>query len=59
LRLEAHLLDYLGGDLYGQPARVEFLERLRDERRFASVDELVSQLGRDVGRVREILGAGP
>ena len=58
LRLEAHLLDYSGGDLYGEPVRVEFLQRLRDERRFASVEELVSQLGRDVGRVREILALG-
>lgn len=52
LRLEAHLIDYAGGDLYGQRARVEFVERLRDERRFSGVDELVSQLRADVGVAR-------
>lgn len=55
LRLEAHLIDYRGGDLYGQRARVEFVERLRDERRFSGVEELVAQLGADVEASRNIL----
>lgn len=54
--LEAHLLDF-EGDLYGERARVRFVERLRDELKFDSVDALVDQMGRDVARVRELLGA--
>jgi riboflavin kinase/FMN adenylyltransferase len=46
LRVEAHLIGF-AGTLYGQPLEVEFLDRLRDVRRFASVDELAEQLRRD------------
>ena len=47
--IEAYLVDF-DGDLYGgRPLRVEFLKRLRGEKRFASVDDLVEQMGRDVG----------
>jgi riboflavin kinase/FMN adenylyltransferase len=53
LRLEAFLIDYPDRDLYGQRARVEFLSRLRDERRFDSADELVDQIHDDVRRTRE------
>lgn len=53
-RIEAFLLDYDGPDLYDEPIRVEFLERLRDERRFASPQELVAQVMRDVERTREV-----
>jgi riboflavin kinase / FMN adenylyltransferase len=38
------------GDLYGDVVRVRFLHRLRDERKFNSLDELTSQIGKDVGR---------
>lgn len=38
------------GDLYGDVVRVRFLYRLRDERRFSSVEELKSQIMRDVDR---------
>lgn len=51
--LEIHLLDF-SGDLYGRALRVQFLERLRDERRFASVDELSGQIQRDVEAAREV-----
>jgi riboflavin kinase / FMN adenylyltransferase len=53
--LEAHLLDF-GGDLYGQPARVQFLARLRPQRRFDDVHDLVAQLHRDVEAVRAVCG---
>ena len=53
--MEAHLLDYPGGDLYGARMRLLFVTRLRDERRFDTVDELIAQIGRDVGRTREVL----
>jgi riboflavin kinase/FMN adenylyltransferase len=40
------------GDLYGDAVRVRFLYRLRDERRFSSVDELKTQISRDVQRAQ-------
>jgi riboflavin kinase/FMN adenylyltransferase len=53
LLVEAYLLDF-DGDLYGQNLRIAFLERLRGEKRFDSVDELVAQMKRDVEQAREI-----
>jgi riboflavin kinase/FMN adenylyltransferase len=53
LLIEAHLLDF-DGDLYGQTLRIAFLERLRGEKRFDSVDDLVAQMRRDVDQAREI-----
>jgi riboflavin kinase / FMN adenylyltransferase len=52
--LEAHLIDF-DGDLYGQPARVQFVERLRDELKFDSVDALIAQMARDVDQSRALL----
>ena len=54
--LESYLLDF-DGDLYGEQARVQFVARLRGEERFDSVDDLVRQIGDDVARAREVLGA--
>jgi riboflavin kinase/FMN adenylyltransferase len=56
LLVEAHLLDF-DGDLYGQRLRVAFLERMRGEKRFDSVDDLVAQMRLDVDRAREIASA--
>jgi len=53
LLIEAYLLDF-DGDLYGQTLRIAFLERLRGEKRFESVDELVAQMRRDVDQARQI-----
>jgi riboflavin kinase/FMN adenylyltransferase len=53
LLIEAYLLDF-DGDLYGQTLRIAFLERLRGEKRFESVDALVEQMRRDVDQAREI-----
>jgi riboflavin kinase/FMN adenylyltransferase len=47
LLIEAHLIDF-EGDLYGQTLRIAFIERMRGEKRFDSVDELVEQMNRDV-----------
>jgi riboflavin kinase/FMN adenylyltransferase len=57
LLIEAYLLDF-DGDLYGQTLRVAFTERLRGERRFESVDELVAQMRRDVDQARQIAATG-
>ena len=54
VRVEAFLLDF-EGDLYEQTIRVEFHQRLRDEMRFASVDDLVTQMHKDVAATRELL----
>jgi riboflavin kinase/FMN adenylyltransferase len=51
--IEAYLLDR-DVDLYGQSLRVEFLKRLRGERRFDSIDGLVEQMHRDVEQVRQV-----
>ena len=53
--IEAYLIDF-DGDLYDQELRVDFLRRLRGERRFASVDALIEQMGRDVDEARAIAG---
>jgi riboflavin kinase / FMN adenylyltransferase len=45
--IEAYLIDF-EGDLYGRTLEVEFLKRLRGEKRFDSVDTLIDQMGRDV-----------
>jgi riboflavin kinase/FMN adenylyltransferase len=49
---EVHLLDFDGRDLYGEAIRVAFLRRLRDERRFPSVEALRAQIARDVEQAR-------
>lgn len=51
-RIEAHLLHYPGGDLYGEPMSLEFLQRVRGEKKFSGVDELKAQIGRDVEEIQ-------
>jgi riboflavin kinase/FMN adenylyltransferase len=53
--IEAYLVDF-EGDLYDTVLEIEFLKRLRGEKRFAGVDELVAQMGRDVETTRAIAG---
>jgi riboflavin kinase/FMN adenylyltransferase len=52
--VEAHLLDW-DGDLYDTVLRVEVAERLREERRFGSVEELVAQMREDEAAARTVL----
>jgi riboflavin kinase/FMN adenylyltransferase len=52
--VEAHLLDW-DGDLYDTELRVEVTERLREERRFGSVEELVAQMREDEAAARTVL----
>ncbi|HKS68825.1 MAG TPA: bifunctional riboflavin kinase/FAD synthetase [Ktedonobacterales bacterium] len=54
LIVEVHLLD-AAMDLYGLTLAVEVVARLRDERRFAGVDELKAQIGADAERARALL----
>jgi riboflavin kinase/FMN adenylyltransferase len=53
--IEAYVLDR-DIELYGQTIRIEFISRLRGERRFESVDALVQQMHRDVEQTRELCG---
>jgi riboflavin kinase / FMN adenylyltransferase len=52
LLVEAHLIDF-EGDLYGQTLRIAFISRLRGERRFPEVEDLIAQMHRDVEVARE------
>ena len=52
--LEVHLPDR-DDDLYSARMSVELVRHLRDQRRYASVDELITQMGRDVERARTVL----
>jgi riboflavin kinase / FMN adenylyltransferase len=53
LLVEAYLLDF-DGDIYDRELRLDFIERLRGERRFDSVEALVDQMGRDVDETRRV-----
>jgi riboflavin kinase/FMN adenylyltransferase len=54
--IEAHLLDFTG-DLYDKPLRVHLVARLRDEQKFAGLDELKAQIGKDVADARARLAS--
>lgn len=54
--IEAHLLDF-NADLYGDEVRVDFVERIRSEKKFGSAVELVAQIHADIERGRKILDA--
>jgi riboflavin kinase/FMN adenylyltransferase len=51
--IEAYVLDF-GGELYGSELRLQFLQRLRGERRFDTSEALVEQMHRDVAQTREL-----
>jgi riboflavin kinase/FMN adenylyltransferase len=53
--IETHIFD-LDRDLYGQPLRISFVQRLRDERAFASLDLLRAQIDADCRRARVLFG---
>jgi riboflavin kinase/FMN adenylyltransferase len=53
LFIEAHLLDF-SGDLYDATMRLGFVAHLREQRRYASIDELVAAIQSDIARTREI-----
>ncbi|MEE9420905.1 MAG: bifunctional riboflavin kinase/FAD synthetase, partial [Desulfatiglandaceae bacterium] len=51
--VETHILDF-SRDLLGKTIRVDFIERLRDEKTFESAKELAEQIGKDIVRAREL-----
>ena len=54
-RVEAYILDF-EGDLYGRVVDVGFVKRIREERSFSGVDELIGQIRRDVEEARIVAG---
>ena len=54
--LEVHLFDF-DGDLYGQHLEVEFVKKLREEKRFESLDALTAQMQLDAQQARALLAA--
>lgn len=55
LRIEAHLMHYGGAPLYGSSISLEFIDRVRDEQRFSSVDALRAQIAVDIEKALSIL----
>ena len=55
--VETFVMDW-AGDLYGDVVRVRFLHRLRDERKFGSIEELKAQIGNDVKRAQSYFDRG-
>lgn len=54
--IEAHLLDF-SGDLYGAKVELRFEKRLRTERRFNGLEDLVAQIDKDIAATRRLLSA--
>lgn len=55
ITIEAHLLDYQG-DIYNQPMALQFVDRIRDEKQFPSLDALTSRLKADAEKAKTLLG---
>jgi riboflavin kinase/FMN adenylyltransferase len=55
LSVEAYLLDF-DRDIYGEMIQLEFVERLRDELKYTSVQALIQQIKQDVAQTRQLLG---
>jgi len=54
--LEVYLIDF-DRDIYGEYIHVDFIERIRDEKKFNSVEDLVAQMNQDAENARSILAA--
>lgn len=54
LLIESHLFNF-SDNVYNKPMKIEFMNRLRDERRFSSIDQLVLQIKKDVEEVKNFL----
>ncbi len=58
VRVEVHLFDF-AGDVYDAPIRVDFIERVREERPFPGLDALVAQIKADAVVARAVLAERP
>jgi len=52
--VETHLFDF-SADIYGERLEIDFIRRIRDEKKFSSVDDLLAQIRRDIAAARQIL----
>jgi len=52
--VEVHILDF-NADIYGQKIRVNFIKRIRDEKKFSNISELIDQIKLDIAAANEIL----
>ena len=52
--VESHLLN-VSGNFYGESSRLEFIEILREEKRFSSADELKAQISKDILQAQQLL----
>ncbi|MFW6415620.1 MAG: bifunctional riboflavin kinase/FAD synthetase [Thermodesulfobacteriota bacterium] len=57
LSVEVHICDF-EQDIYGQQLRVHFVKRLREEKKFSGIEELLAQIRADIQKAREVLGKG-
>lgn len=55
--LETHLFDF-EGSLYGLQLRVELYEKIRDEQKFSSVEELCAQIAKDAEKIKKLMANG-
>lgn len=53
IHIESHLLDF-NQDIYGKEIKLEFLKKIREEKKFSSVNELVSQIKKDIEEARKL-----
>jgi riboflavin kinase/FMN adenylyltransferase len=54
--VEVHLLKF-NSDIYGEKIRINFIERIRDEKKFANISELTAQINQDIETAHKILAA--
>ena len=52
--IETHIIDF-NGNCYGKSIKIEFIERIRDEMKFGSIEELKSQVQADILTAKELL----
>ncbi|GBC60502.1 riboflavin biosynthesis protein RibF [Desulfonema ishimotonii] len=52
--VEVHILDF-SGDIYGEKIRVNFIHRIRDEKKFSGIEELSGQIQHDIATARGLL----
>ena len=55
LSMEVHIMNY-EGDLYGKELHLSFIERIREERKFASLEELKAQIQEDIRQASSLFG---
>ncbi|NLB89539.1 MAG: riboflavin biosynthesis protein RibF, partial [Syntrophomonadaceae bacterium] len=53
IAVEAHIMDF-DKEIYGEPLKIFFIDKIRDEKKFGSIDELVSQISQDRDRAYQI-----